>query len=77
MDSSEAFKIGQLTAAVTTLTDTLTETNKRMDTLTARLETLENKYRTGRGLFFGMLIALGFVVYGAKGMLAKLLGVAL
>lgn len=64
------YQMGALTEAVKTLT-------KAVEHLTGRLETLENKYRFGRGVFFGLLVGAGFLAYGAKGMILKFLGIFL
>jgi hypothetical protein len=75
--AAQDYQLGQLIAAVTSLTkavDELTATNKA---LTSRMDALENKYRTGRGVVIGLILACGFLWYGAKGMVLKLLGVVL
>lgn len=75
--AGQDYQLGQLTTAVTALTravEDLTETNK---VLTARMDALENKYRTGRGIVIGLILACGFLWYGAKGMAMKFLGVIL
>lgn len=73
--ADQNYQLGVLTAAVEALTRAVQENTEQNKALSQRLEVLENKYRFGRGMFFGVLVALGFVVYGAKGMLLKFLGV--
>lgn len=63
----QSLQIGKLTQAVDTLTVAVKD-------LTDRLESVENKYRTGRGFAFGALVVVGFMVYGAKDFIGKVLG---
>jgi len=75
--ADQNYQLGVLTAAVEALTRAVEENTKQNKELSQRIGVLENKYRFGRGMFFGALVALGFLAYGAKGMLLKFLGVFL
>jgi hypothetical protein len=73
--ADQNYQLGALTAAVTALTKAVEDNIETTKALTTRISALENKYRTGRGIALGILLMLGALVYGAKGMIVKLLGV--
>lgn len=67
---TEDYQLGRMAEALERMTETLAEQNER-------IKALEDRYLTGRGFVVGALITVGFAVYGAKAMVAKLLAAVL
>ena len=67
-------EFGKLLTEVKHLSHQLAEAQRTMDVLTDRLEAVEDKYRLGKAGITGLVIGLGFTIYGVKEGLAHLLG---
>lgn len=66
---------GQLEQSVSHLSRSVEALTEAVTELSGRMETVENRYKFGRGAVFGGLLAGAMVVYGAREMLDKLLSI--
>lgn len=66
MSDFNPVQFGQFLAKVEALTEKLTEAEKSIDALTDRLTQVESRYKVGKGALAGLLVGVGFAVFGVK-----------
>lgn len=66
MSSIDPIQWGQFLEKVASLTDKLSEAEDKIDGLTKRLDAVENRYQLGKAGIGGLVVGLGFALYGVK-----------
>ena len=74
MQSIDPVQYGRLLSSVDHLTKQLNATSERLEVLDARLEEIEGRFRVGKGFSIGLLVAIGYAVYGVKELITSLFG---
>lgn len=75
MAEIDPVEFGRLAEAMEMLKPELAALREEAAHLSERITELEQRYRIGKGVAFGILIGIGFAVYGVKQTLLKLAGV--
>ncbi len=70
----DPIEFGKLLTEVKHLSHQLAEAQRTMDVLTDRLEAVEDRYKLGKAGITGLVIGLGFTIYGLKEGLTNALG---
>lgn len=70
----DPIEFGRLMAEVRHLSAQLEAANEKMETLSARLSEVEDRYKLGKAGITGLVVGLGFTIYGLKEGLSRLMG---
>lgn len=66
MSSIDPIQWGKFLEKVESLTEKLSEAEEKIDGLTKRLDAVENRYQLGKAGVTGLVVGLGFALYGLK-----------
>lgn len=65
-DGFGAFEFGVAVSKLTAVIERIEDIAKRQEAHTDRISAIESKFTLGKGAVFGLLIGLGFMLYGVK-----------